>query len=88
MCSVGLPVSKPSVLGASSGPNCGIYVFEMTERWLDPKVPPCAPNGGLVSGFIFNGWMENGKAKVMVWALVNAKDATFASTDEKKLTGQ
>jgi len=32
--------------------------------------------------------MEHGKAKVMVWALVNDKDAKDASTDEKKLTGQ
>ncbi len=88
MASVGLLRNEPSVLGANSAPNCGIYVFQITERWSDPKTPPRAPNGGLVSGFIFNGWMEHGKAKVMVWALVNDKDAKDASTDEKKLTGQ
>jgi hypothetical protein len=88
MASVGLLRGEPSVLGANSAPNCGIYVFQITERWSDPKTPPRAPNGGLVSGFIFNGWMEHGKAKVMVWALVNDMDARDASTDEKRLTGQ
>jgi hypothetical protein len=88
MASVGLLRNEPSVLRANSAPNCGIYAFQITERWSDPKTPPRAPNGGLVSEFIFNGWMEHGKAKVMVWALVNDKDATYASTDEKKLTGQ
>jgi hypothetical protein len=88
MASVGLPLNQPWVVGAKSAPNCGIYVFQITERWSDPKTPPRAPNGGLVSEFIFNGWMVHGKAKVMVWALVNDKDATSASTDEKKLTGQ
>jgi hypothetical protein len=88
MASVGLLRNEPSVLGANSAPNCGIYVFQITERWADPKTPPRAPNGGLVSGFILNGWMEHGKAKVLVWALVNDKHAKDASTDEKKLTGQ
>ena len=88
MCSTGLPLSKPSGLSAGTAPNCGIYVAEIAERWADPKVTPRAPTGGLVSGFRFNGWMENGKAKVMVWALVNDKDSTSASFDEKKLTGQ
>jgi hypothetical protein len=88
MASVGLLRTQPLVSAAKSGPNCGVYVFQITERWLDPKIPPRAPNGGLVSEFIFKGWMEHGKAKVIVWALVNDKDATDASTDEKKLTGQ
>ena len=88
MCSTALPHNKPSILSVSTGPNCGIYVAQLTERWADPKVTPRAPTGGLVSGFRFNGWMENGKAKVMVWALVNDKDSTSASYDEKKLTGQ
>lgn len=88
MASVGLLRSKPSVLGANTGPNCGIYVFQLPDRWFDPKVPPRAPKGELVSGFVFNGWMENGKANVMVWALVNDKDSMYASTDAKKLTGQ
>ena len=88
MCSAGLPLNKPSMLSVSTAPNCGIYVAQLTERWADPKVTPRAPTGDLVSGFRFNGWMENGKAKVMVWALVNDKDSTSASYDEKKLTGQ
>jgi hypothetical protein len=87
MASVGLLRNQPLLSGAKSAPNCGIYVFQITERWSDSKIPPRAPDGGLVSEFIFNGWMEHGKAKVMVWALVNDKDATDASTDEKKLTG-
>jgi hypothetical protein len=49
---------------------------------------PCSPNGELVSGFKFAGWMEGGKAKVIVWALLNNKDAEFATTDEEKLQGQ
>ena len=88
MCSTGLPANKPSILSVSTAPNCGIYVAQLTERWADPKVTPRAPTGGLVSGFRFNGWMENGKARVMVWALVNDKDSTSASYDEKRLTGQ
>ncbi|MGZ8892713.1 MAG: hypothetical protein ACXW1R_07270 [Halobacteriota archaeon] len=88
LCSVGLPLDRPSMLGVTTAPNCGIYVAGLTERWADPKVPPSAQTGGLVSGFRFNGWMENGKAKVMVWALVNDKDSMSASYDEKKLTGQ
>ena len=88
MCSVGLPLTKPAILGAISTPNCGIYVSQLPGRWSDPKVPPRAPKGELVSGFVFNGWMEEGKAKIMVWALVNAQDATFASTDDKDLTRQ
>jgi hypothetical protein len=88
MCSAGLPLNKPSIRSVSTAPNCGIYVAQLTERWADPKVTPRAPTGGLVSGFRFSGWMENGKAKVMVWALVNDKDSTSASYDEKKLTGQ
>jgi hypothetical protein len=86
MASVGLPLLKPSGLSARTAPNCGIYVADIAERWADPKVPPRAPTGGLVSGFIFNGWMEHGKARVMVWALVNDKAATSASYDEKKLS--
>jgi hypothetical protein len=88
ICSVGLPLTKPSVLGDFSTPTCGIYVSQLPGRWSDPKVPPRAPKGELVSGFVFNGWMEEGKAKVMVWALVNAPDATFASTGDKDLTRQ
>src|SRR5260370_41357400 len=88
MGSLGLLRNQPLVSGAKRAPNCGVYVFQIAERWSDPKVPPRAPKGGLVSEFIFNGWMEHGKAKVIVWALVNDKDATDASTDEKKLTGQ
>jgi len=88
MCSVGLPLTKPSVLGAVNTPNCAIYVSQLPERWSDPKVPPRALKGEFVSGFIFSGWMEDGKAKIVIWALVNAQDATFASTEDKDLTRQ
>jgi hypothetical protein len=88
MASVGLLRNQPLVSGAKVAPNCGVYVSQITERWSDPKIPPRRANGGLVSEFIFNGWMEHGKARVIVWALVNDKDATDASTDETKLTGQ
>jgi hypothetical protein len=88
MASVGLLRNQPLLSDAKSGPNCGIYVSQITERWLDPKIPPRAPKNGLVSEFIFKGWIEHGKAKVIVWALVNDKGATEASTDETKLTGQ
>ena len=88
MASFELPLSKPSVLGANTAPNCGIYVAQITKRWSDSKVSPRTAKGELVSGFRFNGWMENGKAKGMVWALVNPGTSTHASTDEKELTGE
>jgi len=88
ICSIGLPLTKPSILDVTAAPNCGIYVADLAERWADPKAPPRAQTGGLVSGFSFSGWMENGKAKVLVWALVNDKNSTSATYDEKELTGQ
>ena len=88
MASFCLPLSKPFVLGANSAPNCGIYVAQIAERWTDSRVSPRTARGELVSGFRFNGWMENGKAKVMVWALVNTVSSTHDSIDEKDLTGE
>lgn len=88
MASTELSVNKPKSLGFNIGPNCGIYVAQLSRRWMDSKQPPRAPSGELVSGFRFAGWMEGRKAKVIVWALLNDKGAEYAATDEKKLQGQ
>jgi hypothetical protein len=80
-----LPPVKPTNLDFNVGPSCGIHVAQISRRWADPRVPPRSPKGELVSGFKFNGWVEDGKAKVAVWILLNPKDATFATTDDKKL---
>jgi len=88
MASVELLLSEPSRLSANASPNCGIYVAQMTDRWSDPGIPPRSNKGELVSGFRFNGWMEDGKAKVTVWALLNAKGAIQPSLEDKDLTGQ
>jgi hypothetical protein len=88
MCYTELSAVKSINLDLNTGPNCGIYVAQISQRWADSKVPPRSPRGELVSGFKFTGWMEGGKAKVAVWALLNPKEATFATTDEKKLSGQ
>lgn len=69
ICRTELQPSKPADVGANTSPNCGISVGQITERWVDSKLPPRTPKGELVSGFRFHGWMENGKAKVTVWAL-------------------
>src|SRR5437763_45892 len=78
LCSAALPSVKPLPISSRTGPNCGIYVFQTTDGWSDPKNAPRSPKGELVTGFRFNGWIENGKANMFVWAMLNREDAQYA----------
>lgn len=82
-----LPVKQVPITSRTE-PNCGVYVFQTTERWLESFAAPRSPEGALVTGFRFNGWIEDGKAKIFVWALVNDKNSGYGSVEEEKLTPQ
>jgi hypothetical protein len=88
LCSAALPSIKPLLMNSRTAPNCGIYVFQTAERWSDSNTAPRAPKGELVTGFRFSGWVENGKAKIFVWALLNREDAQYAKVQDQQLTQQ
>jgi hypothetical protein len=88
LCSAALPSIKPLVMNSRTAPNCGIYVFQTADRWSDSKTTPRSSKGKLVTGFRFSGWVENGKAKIFVWVLLNREDAQYAQVQEQQLTEQ